>query len=60
MPEFRCQSCGGAFPTQEALMQHNGAAHAQPQAQRFACAACGVDFKTQAELQAHNQAAHRM
>ncbi|MDE1852519.1 MAG: C2H2-type zinc finger protein [Thaumarchaeota archaeon] len=60
MPEFKCQACGATFPAQEALMQHNSAAHSQPQAQRFACQACGVEFRGQAELQAHNQTAHRM
>ena len=59
MPEFKCQACGAAFPSQEALMQHGAAAHAPPH-QHFACQACGMEFHSQAELQAHGKAAHPM
>jgi uncharacterized C2H2 Zn-finger protein len=61
MPEFKCEACGMQFPTQEALMQHNSAAHAQPQAgAQFKCQACGATFSSQAELQAHGKSAHAM
>ncbi|MDG6990317.1 MAG: C2H2-type zinc finger protein [Nitrososphaerota archaeon] len=59
MPEFRCDACGVNFPAQEALMQHNAAAHAQPH-QHFACRACGAEFHSQAELQVHSRSAHPM
>ena len=59
MAAFRCEACGVDFPNQEALAQHNSAAHAQ-QHEHFACQACGAVFHSQAELQAHGQTAHPM
>jgi uncharacterized C2H2 Zn-finger protein len=59
MAAFRCEACGMYFPSQESLMQHNTAAHAQPH-QHFACQSCGMEFHLQAELQAHSKTAHPM
>lgn len=53
---FRCEACGGQFPSQEALESHRQEAH-QAQSE-FRCSACGTTFPSQKELQEHAQKEH--
>ena len=56
---FRCQECGGEFPTAAALDAHSHQEHGMHQeASGFRCEACDGEFPTQEALRAHAQAEH--
>ena len=51
--QYKCEECGAAFNSREALEQHNRTMHS-----RFTCEACGQTFSSMQELDAHNREVH--
>lgn len=51
--QYKCETCGATFDSQEELDQHNSTMHSQ-----YRCAHCGQVFNSEAEREEHNRAMH--